>query len=271
MAIEVKDFQKDVIDRSNEIPVLVDFWAEWCGPCKVLGPILEKLADEANGEWELAKVDTDNNQQIAAEYGIRGIPNCKLFSKGKVINEFTGALPEHYVNDWLKKSLPGKFADQIKKAKRLLAEGNVTDAKIILENVYAGDINNSDINALLAKILIFENPKEAVRLAETVDISSNYYEFAESIKSISELFDKSSNPNLLIDSQTKVLYLSAIDELKKQNLDSSLQKFIEIIRNDRQYDDDGSRKACIAIFKYLGEEHPTTLRHRKDFGSALYI
>lgn len=271
MAIEVKDFQKDVIDRSNDIPVLVDFWAEWCGPCKVLGPVLEKLAGEANGEWELAKVDTDKNQQIAAEYGIRGIPNCKLFSKGKVTNEFTGALPEHYVRDWLKKSLPGKFADQIEKAKRLLAEGNVSDAKIILENVHAGDINNGDVNALLAKILIFENPKESVRLAETVEVSSDYYELAESIKSINEFFDKFSNPNKLPDSQTKNLYLSAIDELKKQNFDSALEMFIDIIRNDRQYDHDGSRKACIAIFKYLGEENSITLKHRKDFGSALYI
>lgn len=271
MAFEVIDFQKDVIEKSNEVPVLVDFWAEWCGPCKVLGPVLEKLAGEANGEWELTKVDTDNNQQIAAEYGIRGIPNCKLFSKGKVINEFTGALPEHYVKDWLKKSLPGKFADQIEKAKKLLEERNVTDAKVILENVHNGDINNSDVNALLSKILIFENPKEAARLAETVDASSDYFELSEAIKSINELFNKFSNPDQLPGSQTKSLYLSAIDELKKQNFDSALERFIEVIRNDRQYDDDGSRKACVAIFKYLGEENPITLKHRKDFGSALYI
>ena len=245
--MEVKEFQKDVIEKSNEVPVLVDFWAEWCGPCKILGPVLEKLAGEANGDWELAKVDTDKNQQLAAQYGIRGIPNCKLFSKGKVINEFTGALPEHHVREWLKKSIPGKFADQIENAKKLLADGNITDAKIILENVHAGDMNNSDVNALLSKILLFEDPKEATRLAETVD------------------------PGLLPDSQIKNSYLFAINEIKKQNFDMALEKFIDIIRNDRQYDDDGSRKACIAIFKYLGEEHSITLKHRKDFGSALYV
>ncbi|MCG6913153.1 thioredoxin [bacterium BMS3Abin03] len=269
--MEVKEFQKDVIEKSNEVPVLVDFWAEWCGPCKILGPVLEKLAGEANGDWELAKVDTDKNQQLAAQYGIRGIPNCKLFSKGKVINEFTGALPEHHVREWLKKSIPGKFADQIENAKKLLADGNITDAKIILENVHAGDMNNSDVNALLSKILLFEDPKEATRLAETVDPSSEYYELAESVKSICDLLEKNANPGLLPDSQIKNSYLFAINEIKKQNFDMALEKFIDIIRNDRHYDDDGSRKACIAIFKYLGEEHSITLKHRKDFGSALYV
>ncbi len=271
MAIEVKDFQKDVIEKSKEVPVLVDFWADWCGPCKILGPVLEKLAAESNGDWELAKVDTDKNQQLATQYGIRGIPNCKLFSKGKVINEFTGALPEHHVRVWLKKSIPGKFADQIEKAKKLLADGSITDARVILENVLAGDMNNSDVKALLSKILLFENPKEAIRLAETVESTSDYYELAESVKSIWELLEKQTNPDLLPDSQIKNSYLSAINEIKKQNFDSALEKFIDIIRNDRQYDDDGSRKACIAIFRYLGEEHNITRKHRKDFGSALYI
>lgn len=269
--MEIKDFQKDVIEKSSEVPVLVDFWAEWCGPCKILGPVLEKLASQANGDWVLAKVDTDKNQQLAAQYGIRGIPNCKLFSKGKVINEFTGALPEQHVREWLKKSIPGKFAAQIEKAKKLLADGNITDAKVILENVHAGDINNNNVNALLSKILLFEDPKEAVRLAQTVDLSSEYYELAESVKSICDLLGKDTNPDLLPASQTKKSYLSAIEEIKKQNFDLALEKFIDIIRSDRQYDDDGSRKACIAIFKYLGEEHKITLKHRKDFGSALYI
>ena len=271
MAFEVKDFQKDVIKRSNEIPVLVDFWAEWCGPCKVLGPVLEKLASESNGEWELAKLDTDKNQEIASEYGIRGIPNCKLFSKGKVINEFTGALPENHVREWLKKSIPGKFADQIEKAKILLEEGNISDARTILESVHSGDINNKDVNALLAKTLLFDNPKEALKLAETVDFSSEYYELAESIKTIWLLIEKAENQNSLPDSKTKSTYISAIDDLGKGKFESALERFIDIIRNDRQYDNDGSRKACIAIFKFLGEENEITLKYRKDFGSALYI
>lgn len=271
MMFEVQDFTKDVIERSNEIPILVDFWAEWCGPCRVLGPVLERLADEAHGEWELAKIDTDKNQQIAVEYGIRGIPNCKLFSKGKVINEFTGALPENHIRDWLKKSIPGKFANQIEKAKILLKDGKELDARTILEYVHSGDINNGEVNALLAKILLFDDPKEAVELAKTVNYDSEYFELAESIKTIYELMQKAKDENSLPDSETKKKYLSAINDLNNREFESSLAQFIDIIRNDRKYDDDGSRKACIAIFKYLGEENEITFKNRKDFGSALYI
>ncbi len=89
---EVTNFQNDVIEKSFDKPVLVDFWAEWCAPCRMIGPILEKLADENKDSWELAKVDTDKNQEVAMKYGVRGIPNVKLFRNGEVINEFTGAL-----------------------------------------------------------------------------------------------------------------------------------------------------------------------------------
>ncbi|MCZ6756762.1 MAG: thioredoxin, partial [Bacteroidetes bacterium] len=94
MSVEVQNFQEDVIEASSEVPILVDFWAEWCGPCRVLGPVLEKLEAEQNGEWRLAKVDTDQHPEVSMQYGIRGIPAVKLFVDGNVVSEFTGALPE---------------------------------------------------------------------------------------------------------------------------------------------------------------------------------
>jgi putative thioredoxin len=268
MSYEVQNFQNDVIETSHQIPVLVDFWAEWCGPCKVLSPVLEKLVNESNGNWALAKIDTDKNQELAAKYGIRGIPNCKLFSKGEVINEFTGALPEQAVKEWLKKSIPSKFAESIEKAKQLLKDGNETDAKVILEEVLSGDMNNDEVKILLAKVLLFDEPKEAIRLVQNADGSGEYLEIAESIKTIIELLDKKDK---LPDADVMDEYSNAIEDLKNKNFDASLEKFIDVIREDRQYDDDGSRKACIAIFKYLGEEHPITIKHRREFGSALYV
>jgi putative thioredoxin len=116
---EVQNFQKDVIDKSFDKPVLVDFWAEWCAPCRMIGPVLEKLAEENKDNWELVKLDTEKNQDVAMKYGVRGIPNVKLFKNGEVINEFTGALPEPAIKEWLKKSIPGKFSDQIEHAKIL--------------------------------------------------------------------------------------------------------------------------------------------------------
>jgi len=269
MNYEVKDFQKDVIEKSFDRPVLVDFWAEWCSPCRMIGPVLEKLAEETKDSWTLVKVDTDKNQQIAVKYGVRGIPNVKLFRNGEVINEFTGALPEPAIKDWLKKSIPGKFAEQIEHAKILLNSGDETTARIILEDVHKGDIKNSEVNVLLAKILLFEDQKEANRLIQNVDGNLNNIELAEAISTLAELLNR--DKNSFIDSDVKDKYLSAIENIKRKDFDSALTKFIEVIRTDRSYDDDGARKTCIAIFKYLGEDNDVTLKHRRDFGSALYV
>jgi putative thioredoxin len=269
MSYEVKNFQKDVIEKSYDKPVLVDFWAEWCAPCRMIGPILEKLADENKDTCELVKVDTDNNQQIAMKYGIRGIPNVKLFRNGKVINEFTGALPESAIKEWLKKSIPGKFADQIEHAKILLNNENVTDAKIILEDVHKSDINNSEVKVLLAKILLFEDQKEALRLTQNVDDNLHNSELAEAIGNLAELLNR--DQNSFPESEVKEEYLSAIESIRKKDFDSALAILIEVIKTDRSYDDDSARKICIAIFKYLGEDHEVTLKHRRDFGSALYV
>jgi len=268
MSSEVLDFEKEVIEKSHQIPVLVDFWAEWCGPCKVLGPVLEKLSKESNGNWVLAKVDTDKDQELAIKFGIRGIPNCKLFSKGKVVNEFTGALPEQAVREWLKKSIPSKYADSIDKAKELLHDGNNKDAKHILEKILRGESGNIEAKILLAKALLFEEPKEAISLIQNDDNSLEYRELADSIQTIAELLQKKEK---LPDSEVFDEYSKAIEDLKNKNFDGSLEKFIDVIRRDRIYDDDGSRKACIAIFKYLGEDHPITTKYRREFGSALYV
>lgn len=268
---EIKDFQKEVIEESFNKPVLVDFWAEWCGPCKMLGPVLERLSGKYKDQWTLVKLNTDLQQDIASQYGIRGIPNVKLFSKGKVINEFTGALPEKSVEEWLRKSIPSKFSDMIERAKILLREGKEEDAKIVLEDVLKGDINNSDVKVLLAKILLFNSPHDAKRLIENADLNPDNLELADSIETITELFVNLRNKSKLVDSSVKNLYLEALTKLHQKDFDSALEKFIEVIRIDKSYDNEGSRKACIAIFKYLGEGNEITVKHRRDFGRALYI
>jgi putative thioredoxin len=267
---DVKDFQTDVLELSKTIPVVVDFWAEWCGPCKVLGPVLEKLAEKHKGDWELKKLDTEEFPDIASEYGIQSIPNVKLFLNGEVANEFVGALPEASVEQWLQSAIPDKHSSDLDRAEGLLREHRYEEARKILEPILVSAPDHDRTRALLAVALLFSDRGRAVDLVTSIDESSNSFELAESVRSLDRLLSKLDNPSVLADSTVKEKYLGAIRRLAEGNPDLALEQFIDIIREDRYYDDDGARKACIAIFKYLGEEHEVTRNHRRDFGNALY-
>lgn len=106
MADIAAKFQEDVIEKSHDKPVVVDFWAPWCGPCRTLGPVLERLAKESQGTWRLVKINTDKHPQIARRYNVRGIPAVKLFVDGEVADEFVGARPEGAVKQWLQPHVP---------------------------------------------------------------------------------------------------------------------------------------------------------------------
>ena len=270
MSYEVSDFGVDVLERSKTIPVVVDFWAAWCGPCKVLGPILEKLAGSAGGRWVLAKVDTDKYQTLAAQYGVRGIPNVKLFIDGKVVDEFVGALPESGVVRWLEKALPGKFDKQIEEAEQCIQQGDVSSGTTLLEEVLANEPENEHARVLLARILALSDSPRAVDLVKGIEEYSEHFLLADAVRTIGSLLQKLARPEMLLDDPVKGQYLDAIRKLSTSEFDPAVEGFIQVIKANRYYDDDGSRKACIAIFKIIGDEHEVTRNRRREFSSALY-
>jgi putative thioredoxin len=266
---EISDFQKDVVERSKTIPVLVDFWADWCAPCRILGPVLERLAERNAGTWVLAKVDTERFQDIARTYGIRSIPNVKLFVDGKVANEFTGALPEEMVLQWLKKAIPPKKNPAVENARELLFTLKFTEATNILELLVAADTTNVSARVLLAKAILLLDPDRAASLVKNVEPGDDDYELADAISVITTFHHRVLKDDLPA-GDVKEAYADAARELIKGNFDGSLERLIRVIKEDRYYDDDGARKAGIAVFKLLGEEHPITLGRRREFNSALF-
>lgn len=269
MSLEITDFAKDVLERSHAIPVLVDFWAEWCGPCRVLGPVLEHVAGEYKDRFELVKVDTDRYQDVAAQYGVRGIPSVKLFVDGKVVNEFTGALPENVIVQWLERALPGKFRKDLDKAAVLIAAGDVEPARALLENIVREEPGNDHARVLLAGTYVESDLSRANDLVQGIEEYSEHFDTVYAIRTMFTLISKLRNPDSLPDDGVKDTYLAGIRGLSQRDYDGALGKFIEVIRSNRYYDDDGSRKACIAMFKILGDEHEITRSRRRDFSSAL--
>jgi len=268
---EISNFEVDVLQRSYMIPVVVDFWAEWCAPCKVLGPILERLAAMNDGRWALAKVDTEQYQEVAGRYGIRAIPNVKLFVDGNVASEFTGALPERAVVQWLQKSLPSRFKKDLERARQFLVDGKGDEAVRILESVLQQDGGNEEARVLLARSIFRTNSERARNLVAGIEESSEFFPLADAVRTILDLVDKLKQPDTLADDPVKLIYLDAICDMERNNFDGALGKFIAVIRQNRMYDDDGSRKACVAIFRILGEESEITRKHRRDFGNALNV
>ena len=270
MSYEIQDFKKDVIDRSYELPVLVDFWAEWCAPCRMLGPVLESLAGQAGGEWALAKVDTERHREAAAEYGIQSIPNVKLFVDGEVVEEFVGAMPEEMIGKWLKDALPSKFRRQIEEARELLAQDRLEDAKTVLHEVLSQEADNEEARILLATALLFADYTKAVEKVKGINPASDYAQTAEAIGTLAELFELREHVDLLPEASVKEDFLAALEHLYARDFDAALTKFIEVLQIRRSYHDEIAKKACVAIFNFLGQEHEISQKHRRDFSSALY-
>jgi putative thioredoxin len=270
MPIDVEDFQRDVLDRSTLTPVLVDFWADWCGPCRILGPVLEKLAAEANGTWELKKVDTEKFTDIALQYRIKSIPCVMLFVDGKPVQQIIGALPEADIHRWISKGLPDPDRKTLEEAENRWRAGALEEASKMVQPVVERSPHNERAKVLLAKLRLFSDRGEALRLVDGIDGVSKESERAESVRTIARALALVQDPVSLPEGASRAHYLSTLQALSTQEFETALEGFISLLREDRYFDDDGSRKACVAIFKYLGEDHPTTVRYRREFARSLY-
>ena len=227
---------------------------------------LESLAERHAGKWKLVKVNTEEYPDIASRYGVRGIPNVKLFSHGGVIDEFTGALPESQIEQWLAKALPSPWTEQVQRAEAEIADGNEAEAVTLLEEVLANEPGNHKAAAMLIRLILFSRPEEALRLAEPLEGEPDYADLSEAVRTLGVLLVRSAGE--LPDGESKEAYSAAVESLKAGDMDTALDRFIGVLREDRYYDDDGSRKACIAIFRLLGEEHETTMKYRRTFDRA---
>lgn len=266
---ELQDFQQDVITASQARPVLVDFWAPWCGPCRTLGPILEKLAAEQADLWTLVKINTDQHPAVSAQFGVRGIPAVKLFVEGNVVDEFTGALPEYAIRQWLEKALPSEAKQRLAEAEHALLTDDPERAEALLEQVLAEEPTHPKARILLAQVVLFDNPGRAETLAQaTAAVEPSYLMQGEAVRTLAALLQQ--NPDDLPAGEGRGAYARGLEALKTQDFDAALTAFIEVVRTDRYYADDAARRACVALFNLLTPEHPMTRKHRRTFDMWLY-
>ncbi len=272
MDFDLKDFQKDVIEKSYNTPVLVDFWASWCQPCVTLVPILEKLAKEGKGKWNFVKVNVDDHAQLAADQKVRGIPAVKLYVDGEVINEFTGAFPEHEVRVWLQQNLPSGLDKEVSIAEQKLAHGDEISAIEVLEKVLNEDKNHIKANFLLGRLLVFEDATRATSLLTKAEKSSQFLNEILDIKVLISGLEKLKELNEVEDSQGSLeeALKDGLSYLAEKNFDKALEELISVVMKDKSYQNELPQKLCVSIFHYLGEDHSTTKKYRKRFDMVLY-
>ena len=282
MNYQLQSFEEDVLNSSHDKPVVVDFWAPWCGPCQFLGPVIEKLADEQRDKWTLVKINSDEHQDLSARYSIRGIPAVKLFYKGEVIDEFTGALPETAIRQWLEKALPSETKKMIREADNLIEEGHSEKAVVLLEKALKEEPTNAEASGLLAGLLAFENTERAAELAKTAATGeARFLHLSDSIATIKACLNPAVPTNeaaLRTDSKSEDVdpplgwdeYALAKAALGEGRLSDVIDHLIEVIKVNRYLDDDGPRKLGIAIFALLGPTHPITQEKRRTFDMWLY-
>jgi len=253
------NFEKEVLAKSNSVPVLVDFWAPWCQPCRILGPDIEDLASHANGKWELVKVNTDEQPQLMQRYGIRGIPAVKLFDQGEVIAEFTGALPKYQIEQWLEEHLSDPRKETLN---QLIQSGDTEGLSDFAKN--NPDLIEAQIG--LARLVLLSNPQQSLGLIESVHQPGKYYDELEQLKQLANFMVWSSGDTLPIADKLRQAQQAA----KNESHDEAIKLLIDAVMMNKNYSEDLPRKTCIAYFQWLGTDHEVTKAHRRRFDMALY-
>ncbi len=267
MSYELKDFAKDVLERSQQVPVLVDFWAPWCGPCKMLGPILEKLADEAHGRWELVKLNTEAHPELAMEYQISSIPAMKLFIHGQVVHEIVGAYPEAELRRWLAKHLPSPNVGVVKEARRLVSEGLLAEAVKLLENALALDSGDEAAALLMAECQLALAPADVSITLKPITDASDHATQANALRELAQL---RLTANEIPAGKGRDAFAAALTALAQLDYATALENWIKVLHIDRKYHNEAAKSACKAVFQLLGIRHPISERFHRAFSTALY-
>ena len=273
--VGLADFTHHVLEESKHRPVVVDFWAPWCGPCKSLKPILEKLAAEYGGKFLLAKINSDDNQELAARYGVRGIPSVKAFIDGEPVDEFSGALPEGEVRAFLDRLIPGP-ADELRgQAAELRLAGDLSGALQRLADASRIDPAHIGVRLDAAEIMLDLNEAdEAQRLLGGVPDDADPR--VPQLKARLQFMGAAGEDQAALAARVAANENDLEARLALANLlvaagqyEAGMDQLLEIVRRDRGFKEDIGRKTLLSVFSLLdGDERVS--RYRRLLASALY-
>ncbi|UZJ45189.1 thioredoxin [Marinimicrobium sp. C6131] len=277
--ITLDNAQQYVIDESFKRPVLVDFWADWCGPCKTLMPLLEKLADEYNGEFLLARINADEQQILASQFQVRSLPTVMLIKDGQPLDGFTGAQSEVQVRQMLEQHLPKAWERDLQEAQAMLEAGQYGEALPVLQRVYEESGRNPQVACMVAHAQVelnrLEEAEATLANVKLADQDTLY----EQVKAKIEL-KKQAAKTPEIEALEKALeadpdnletrYKLAVQYNQEGYQKPALELLIEVLRKDLGYADGAARKTLTDIIAALGKGDPLAIEYQRKLFTLLY-
>jgi putative thioredoxin len=265
------NFEYEVVTYSMNTPVIVDFWAEWCQPCKTLTPILEQIVLEAGGSIRMAKVNIDQNPNLALQYGVRSIPTVKAFVQGAVVSEFVGVQPPDRVRSFVEQLSPPSPIDlAVEKASNLLINGEWSNAEAILRDALSSKPNSpSGLLGLSKSLLAQGKSTEALQLLHDFP-ASREFSHAETLKPLAENLEAYRLDTLPSETVDDAAFRNALRLVSKGNIPAALDGLLGILRRDKHYANGKAHQIVLSLLELLGEENALTGEYRRELANVLF-
>lgn len=264
------DFQYEVLAYSNNVPVLVDFWADWCQPCHMLTPILEKLTEEAGGTFRLAKVNADENPSLTMQFNIKGLPTVKAIFKGQVVADFVGAKSEVEVREFLRSLVPSEFDLALAKGQSMLSLNSWTKASLSFDKVLKSNPDSTEALLGLAKSqLALDNIEDALRILQNFPASPEY-SAAEKLLVLADAMVEREFEEKDEDDDLSAAYFQALRLISLGNLSAAADGLLELLRQEKDYRDSQAKLVMIGIMELMGAENEEARKYRAELSSILF-